>query len=305
MQNRNMFRDRYVLGGSDMAVVLGWSPYASAFELYWRIKGRIPRDEDTEAAELGRELESTVLRLYEKRTGRTRAPGFDEVQPDRFPWLVLHPDWVGERDGALGVVDAKCPDVIVWQRRWHDGEEVPQEYGPQIATYVHALELAWCGFVCLVGNSKLRWFDLPAEALRSVWDACAEVGPEFVRRLELDDPPPPREDERDCTMQRVVYGEQRQAKAWLGAIHTEGRTWMPDEADRLWTLSQRDERLAHANRKAAEAAIRHAAAGATRLVVGQATYTIGRSLRRIAGPDYDSSVSADSPVLTTERGAGY
>ena len=51
---------RHGITASEIAAVLGLSPYESPYSLYWRKLGELPAQDDTLAMALGRHLESFV-----------------------------------------------------------------------------------------------------------------------------------------------------------------------------------------------------------------------------------------------------
>jgi putative phage-type endonuclease len=92
------------IGSSDVAPILGLSPYRSAWDVYERlVHGR--QEDAGDAARRGQLLEPYVLRRYSAETGRPvrRAPPFTLF--DRDEWATATPDAFG--DDEVPVVEAK------------------------------------------------------------------------------------------------------------------------------------------------------------------------------------------------------
>lgn len=62
---------RQGIGGSDLAAIMGLSPWATPVTVWLDKTGRQPPQEENEAMRIGRELEDFVARRYTMETGRT------------------------------------------------------------------------------------------------------------------------------------------------------------------------------------------------------------------------------------------
>jgi putative phage-type endonuclease len=132
------------LGGSDIAVLLGLSPFKSPLQLYLEKRGEIA-DEDlsgNEAVTLGNELEPVILQRYaiRHRVEVVRLNGV--VYRDKAnPWRFVHPDGyvagtrVGLEAKTAGLVSGRASD------EWGDGpDDYPVAYGAQVH-WGHTFEL--------------------------------------------------------------------------------------------------------------------------------------------------------------------
>lgn len=78
------------IGASEVAAVLGISPYSGPFDVWARITQGIQREERPELA-VGNYLEPAIIRWAEDYTGQRTTPGVSRVHP-RLDWLSATPD---------------------------------------------------------------------------------------------------------------------------------------------------------------------------------------------------------------------
>jgi hypothetical protein len=134
--------DQAKIGGSDLAALLGLSPWGTPLTLYARIvtalEGRPLKDEDSAPKRRGRVLESAVLRLYAEETGAMMLGGARFTHP-RFPGRASV-DSLADRAGRR-VVEAKTAGLSE-VRQWGEAgtDAIPQGYLFQCTWYLgHAL----------------------------------------------------------------------------------------------------------------------------------------------------------------------
>jgi putative phage-type endonuclease len=77
------------IGASEIASVLGESPFASAIELYATKTGRYSRDlSEVEAVYWGNKLESAIIEAYSDRTGRQTRKAGHLLRSTEHPWAL-------------------------------------------------------------------------------------------------------------------------------------------------------------------------------------------------------------------------
>src|SRR5690606_9681273 len=82
---------RHGIGGSDVAAMLGLSPYMTPLELYHHKRGEIPTPErEGEWLEWGQALEEPIAQRFARETGRTVLAPWQALgtSPDE-PYIVL------------------------------------------------------------------------------------------------------------------------------------------------------------------------------------------------------------------------
>lgn len=118
---------RQGIGGTDMAAILGLTPYRNALDVFHNhTRPDQYLDEEEESIDLlrGRELERKIASWYYNETGdRGRAwPGGFVTHPD-YPAFVCHPDqelFSNESHGP-GVLEIKAPRASVFSRVYERG----------------------------------------------------------------------------------------------------------------------------------------------------------------------------------------
>ncbi len=149
------------LGASEVAAVLGMSPWATPFDIWARKTGRMGEQEETRVMRLGNLLEPVVLTLAE-----------DELGPlDRQPQTLLIPNspivcHLDAKVASSGIpVEAKtagveCPIVGNWGE---DGtDDIPDYYWVQLAMYVKASQKDLGYLAAYLGGRGFRMYVCPA-----------------------------------------------------------------------------------------------------------------------------------------------
>ena len=136
---------RNYIGGSDVAAILGLSPYCGPRQL-WELKRGLRESEDSPMLRAGHALESFILSEYE-RTGAKLIAGVETPHGDllvgrtiydrAMPFMAANVDAIARRDGRLVVVDAKFSRRPVYA---DDPESIPDEWALQLHHYAWVLD---------------------------------------------------------------------------------------------------------------------------------------------------------------------
>lgn len=178
------------IGGSDVAALLGLAgKYTSPRHVYEEKHGR-PTFVETEAAEIGREIEDFIASMFSKRADLETAvtPG-TYVNLDR-PWMRANVDrFVLNPDGSGAVIaPLECKNRSEYQiDDWEDG--VPD--APAIQCYWYMAVCGWDhGYVAaLVGGNKLRWHRLERD--EDIIGELVEHCEGWFQRHVVEGAPPP------------------------------------------------------------------------------------------------------------------
>ena len=178
------------VGGSDVAAVLGLSPYKGAYAL-WAEKVGVAEPDDlsgSQAVEWGNRLEPVVAAKYK------------EAHPDREvrrvngvcrsvarPWALASLDYeVRDPEAGWGVLGIKT----VGLRRagdWDDG--VPLYYQTQVQHYLDVTGRPFADVAVLVGGQEWREYRIAADADDQA--AVREAVDRFWGMVERREPPDP------------------------------------------------------------------------------------------------------------------
>lgn len=144
------------IGGSDVAAVLGISPWKSGRELFYEKIGRKPvieEDMNWVALEVGHRLEDLVAEIYRRKTGYKVYPIRKILQHPLYPFMIADVDFFVEKpNGRRGILETKTSHLnnIV---KWKDGQ-VPRHYELQGKHYLSVANVDFAAFACLFSNNE-------------------------------------------------------------------------------------------------------------------------------------------------------
>ena len=139
------------IGASEVAAVVGLSPWDSPFSLWLKKTGQVPPTEENQAMRLGHLLEPVVATLWEEETGGkvVKASAADIIYQDaEKPWRRVTPDRIAYRISAWSGRKEKILLEIKTTATGFDAETIPDNYLAQcqyqmLVTGIHKCELAW------------------------------------------------------------------------------------------------------------------------------------------------------------------
>lgn len=143
------------IGSSDVATILGLSPWGNAWDVWSRVRGDVGYDHtNTPSQARGRMLETALLAQYALDTGLVVVPGppigaKPVAGPE--PWMHDRPDaWAGAAGGPPDrVLEAKTSRFLDAEYGWgQEGtDEVPLHYLVQCAWHMACCGLERCDLV--------------------------------------------------------------------------------------------------------------------------------------------------------------
>ena len=153
------------IGASEVAAILGLSPWETPFSLYLRKTKQVPPLEENVAMRLGHLLEPVVVTLWEEETsGRAvKASAKDIIYQDaRKPWRKCTPDRIaymknpetGKREKMLLEIKPSSMEF--------DPDDLPVYYVAQcqyqmLITGMHKCELCWLTNGRYFGHAPVEW----------------------------------------------------------------------------------------------------------------------------------------------------
>ncbi|KAA0915777.1 YqaJ viral recombinase family protein [Psychrobacter sp. ANT_WB68] len=179
------------IGGSDIAAIIGVSPYATAYDIY-QSKTQPVNEEANEFAYWGTVLEDTVAREFSKRSGlKIQNVNFLMRHPEHrwaianIDRAIINPAIKGNvrfKDGKLTtdqIVEIKTASEYVG-KNWglEESDEVPDQYQCQAQWYMGVTDTQVCHMAVLIGGNKYRQYkierhqdfiDYLFEAAESFW----------------------------------------------------------------------------------------------------------------------------------------
>lgn len=177
------------IGGSEIAAVLGLSPYESRFSLWHRKQGLIGPVEESPQMRWGKKHEPTICAEFAELHPEWIVCTSATYAAAGRPWQIANPDrllYLPETDEPAALLEAKTAyDDEGWGEEGTD--EIPVWYRAQCLWYLDVLGLQRCHVAVLVGLSDYREYVVdydPADALR-----MREAAAEFMRSLAAGDRP--------------------------------------------------------------------------------------------------------------------
>lgn len=144
------------LGGSDMAAVLGVSPWTSAIDI-WIDKTSDEVDEkESEPMYWGNVLEEVVAQEFAKRTGlKVRNNNF-VLQSEEYPYLLAN------IDREIVGVDAglECKTANAFKLEEWEGDNVPDSYYIQCQHYMAVTGKSSWWIACLLGGNTFYYKEI-------------------------------------------------------------------------------------------------------------------------------------------------
>jgi putative phage-type endonuclease len=150
------------LGGSEIAPVLGLSPWESLFSLWHRKAGLAAPTAENDVMYWGKLLERTIREEFNRRHADD---GLNAVEAGTWrhvdrPWQIANPDGlIGDRL-LFEAKTARTDDG--WGEEGTD--EIPVYYRAQVLWYLDVFGLDLCHLAVLIGGSEYREYQVTASA---------------------------------------------------------------------------------------------------------------------------------------------
>jgi putative phage-type endonuclease len=190
------------LGGSEIAAVLGLSPFQSRFSLWHRKAGLLDAEPDNAAMSWGRRLEDPIAEKFAEdhpefktlRTGTWR-------NTDR-PWQIANPDRMlaGKAGGKPSILEVKTAHAFNADAWGPSGtDQVPVYYRCQAMWYLDVFQYAACHMAVLIGGSDYREYVIVYD--QAEVDIMRDAAEKFLVSVAAGERPDI--DESDSTYQTI------------------------------------------------------------------------------------------------------
>jgi len=189
------------LGGSEIAAVLGLSPWDSKFSLWHRKKGTIGAQHDNPSMTWGRRLEAPIADAFidaHPELKVRKVPGLWRSRT-RF-WQLADPDRHISGPGGNQILEIKTAhssQAFEWGEPGTD--QIPVYYRCQVLWYLDVFGFDSAHIAVLIGGSDYREYQVPADPDEALLMRTAAT--EFLTTLRAGTPP--AIDESDATYQAV------------------------------------------------------------------------------------------------------
>lgn len=182
----------YTLGGSDIPIIFGLSPWTTALELWHLKKGNIKPapSANEDAMEMGHMMEPIIGYFYQKRTGNEEIEDTYMYQHATRDYAIADLDgrFRDKKSGEIGIVEKKF--ITYRKGKDWDDDAIPPMYEMQGRWYMSVVELGMTDFAAMWGNNTESDMAIP----RIHRDAGSEAmvfdrADAFIDSLRRNDPP--------------------------------------------------------------------------------------------------------------------
>lgn len=173
------------IGGSDVAALLGLSPWCSPIEVFLDKRGEIAAQPENEAMRWGNILEPVVRQEYSNRTGFEVLMPTGMLQHPKHSFMLANLDGFTPEGRLFEAKTARSPEG--WGEAGSD--EVPQGYLFQVQHYMAVTGYALTDIAVLIGGSDFRIYTVEADA--DLQSMMIDAEAEFWRRVIENEPPEP------------------------------------------------------------------------------------------------------------------
>ena len=147
------------IGGSDVAAILGVSPFRTARDIYYDKIGVVAIDPDESnwvQLEMGNLLEDLVAQIFQKKTGYRVFKIHKMFYHVKYQFMLADVDYFVELpDGTIALLEIKTTNYNAKDNWWLDGREiVPIYYELQGRHYMAVMDYDRVFFCCLYGNTE-------------------------------------------------------------------------------------------------------------------------------------------------------
>ena len=146
------------IGGSDVAAIMGISPFATIRDLYNNKVGILPAIPEEEksnwvAKEVGHRLEDLVAEIFVRKTGLKVFPVRKMFRHPLYPFMLADVDFfILFPDGTYGILECKTCNYNA-SKKWDD-DAIPDNYVLQVKHYLSVMNMQKAYIACLYGNNE-------------------------------------------------------------------------------------------------------------------------------------------------------
>lgn len=148
------------IGGSDVAAILGISPWVTPLQLYMTKRGEIEPQATNKSMHWGNILEAPILEEYSRVTGNKVETVADTIISPNHPFMLANIDGRVTNDLIVEIKTASRADH--WGAEGTD--EIPDYYLTQVHHYLYVTGAKQCDVAVLIGGSDFRIYHVFADA---------------------------------------------------------------------------------------------------------------------------------------------
>lgn len=192
------------IGGSDVAAIMGVSPWKSAASVYLDKIGELPlegNDSERMRMRIGRDLEEYVAQRFAEATGKKVRRNNHMLYHDDYPFIFADID--REVVGENAILECKTTNSYA-KSQWENG--APIYYELQCQHYMLVTGAERCYIACLIGNEAFVYhvIERDAEAMSALLSIEKDFWETYVEGGQL--PPPDGSDDYSEALRKMYPG---------------------------------------------------------------------------------------------------
>lgn len=225
------------IGGSDVAPILGLSPWRTPYQVWEDKMGLGEEQEESAALYWGRLLEDPIRQAYADATGRAVVKPSDMYRHPQHPFMLANLDGIADNGNRL--VEFKTTSrADGWGEVGTD--QIPDYYLTQVQHYMAVMSAPVCDVAVLIAGRDFRIFSVEAD--KELQDILIEKERAFWDLVEAGTPPDPFTTDdasrkwRNATAKKIVQASAGDVATWtkLQGVRAQMKA-LEEEEDKLKT----------------------------------------------------------------------
>ncbi len=176
---------RRVIGGSDVAAIMGMNPWKTAYRVYQEKRKEVEDWQGNQATDWGKRMEPALRQWYSDVTGRPVRLPDKIIVSGKYPFMGASLDGYTD-DGRI--VEIKTARNV---RGWGEPgtNEIPEYYVLQVQHYMIVTGFEVTDIPVSIAGGPPELYEVPAD--RELQEMIIEVCANFWRRVQEGNPPDP------------------------------------------------------------------------------------------------------------------
>ena len=190
------------IGGSDVAAILGLSPWKTAFQVYQEKRKEVEDWHGNNSTDWGNRMEPAIRQWYSDTTGRSVRLPEKIIYHDKHPFMLASLDGFTDDGRIVEIKTARSG------KQWGEPgtNQIPDYYAVQVHHYMIVTGFEVTDIPVSIAGGSPELYEVPAD--KEITDMIIEAEANFWQRVVNGNPPDP-----------VTYAD---AVARFGQIKTEG-----------------------------------------------------------------------------------
>ncbi|MGZ4518915.1 MAG: YqaJ viral recombinase family nuclease [Mycobacteriaceae bacterium] len=159
------------IGGSEIAAIVGLSPWQSRFSLWHLKRGTIDKQQVNAGMRWGTLLEPVICDHFASQRDMLDVLTAGTYRHHERAWQIANPDrllWDDEF-GHVGILEVKTASAFDAHEWGHGPEDIPPYYRCQVLWYLDTLELPVAHVAVLIGGSDYREYKIQHSPEEAKW----------------------------------------------------------------------------------------------------------------------------------------